>query len=134
MAQVTLTESRWLKNRRTDAVQQDPSPAQLADALARSDGREQSEVTLERGDGTSLIVGGGTHGRYVVSYFLNEDGDSLTLQNPDGDADRTEQIVVGGQAGDFSEKILVDRATALRAAIAYAATGAADPGLPWSEA
>lgn len=130
MTSITLTESKWTAGRRIDSEQHNPKLEELSAALGRMNGRDANSVCVSRGDDTSIVVGG-SDGQYVVSFFINSDGDSYTLANPNGDASSSVLLTAGGQAGRYPGNKVVDHESVLRAVLRSAEKGERDEQATW---
>lgn len=101
---------------------------QVETAIRSLDAQHRTMVTIEQDDIAYMGVGGG-NGRYVVAV-VTPDETNLTLVDPTKTS-ATEQLVTGGQLGNFPANTVVDLNAALKAARAYLETGSTDPALTW---
>jgi hypothetical protein len=98
-------------------------------AIHALDGRRHTQVVIQQPDYANLIVGGGD-GRYNVCV-TTADERYLTLTDPTRPADQTEELVTGGQRGEFPANTVVQIEPVLRAARTFYETGTVDSALPW---
>lgn len=110
---------------------QNPTWLDIEAAIRRLDGDTCSLVTLGIGPSPvpHMAIGGGEAGKYIV-YTTPDNLSFHTLINPQAPPGKC-HLVAGGQRGDYDLKICVSLSEALRAARAYAETGAHDPALTW---
>jgi xanthine/CO dehydrogenase XdhC/CoxF family maturation factor len=104
-----------------------------AEAAIRSlDASRVTALTVERPDRSNVLVGGG-NGRYILC-ITTADERLVALAN-EAKADGTaEELVAGGQPGQYPSRLVVDDLdTVLRAARTYFETGTPDSGLSWIE-
>jgi len=81
-------------------------------AFHKLNGVQHTLLSLERPDGWQLMIGGGP-GLFVI--VLQGQTQNFTLQNPTGNKNKTIGLCAGGQFGDFSEDICVDKNMAKKA-------------------
>jgi hypothetical protein len=104
---------------------------EVEDALRALDGRKHTQVVVRLEDGSSAIVGGGD-GRYNVCLETADDR-YLTLRNDDAPEDAVEELIAGGQKGDYPARIVVGLEPAVQAVRTFYESGEADAGLDWDE-
>jgi hypothetical protein len=80
---------------------------------------------------SSLMIGGGNDGVYVVIYTVGVDDDFYNLTDPNKKGSKEITVIAGGQAGSQLEKYCVDLQTAVAAATYYVETGERNPSLSW---
>jgi hypothetical protein len=115
-----------------------PDWARIEAAIRALDGDARTDVVLgasneNPADTPHMMIGGGNEGRYIV--YATYDGRRLfdLLRSDAGSEsdDEDMRVVAGGQEGIFSASNVVDLATALAAARAFALDGELAPGLNW---
>lgn len=114
-----------------------PDEATLRSSIARIDGRARSCLVLRvitRSAARALLVHGGRGDRLLVRWIDGTDGadEELQLLDLSSPNEHIEQLDEHGHRSFVPRAWCVDRATALRAAIHFARTGAPDPELAWS--
>jgi hypothetical protein len=120
----------------SDIEIQEPSIAQIEEAIAGMNGFSCSYVMLFPSDETSeiyLAIAGGTQGYYFVSHWDGVAGVEIELANPTV----TSEEYVDVELGQISRRKacqLVDRDTAQRVARIFAETGKLAAELPWKQA
>ncbi len=93
------------------------NPQQIVDIIDRLDGSKHTLVSLDRGDGWQMCIGGG-----AVSFIVtrsSEDDQNFTLPNEDGTLEKEVELCVGGQYAEFSESIVVNKDLACQAMILF---------------
>lgn len=102
-----------------------------AEAAIRSlDETEFTALTVERPDRSNVLVGGG-NGRYILC-ITTVDERLVALADAAKAADEAEELVAGGQPGQYPSHLVVDDLdTVLRAARTYFETGSPDRSLSW---
>ena len=115
-----------------------PDWEQIEAAIRALDGDARTDVALgtnneNPADTPHMMIGGGNEGRYIV--YATYDGRRMfnLLRSAAGadSADEDMRVVAGGQEGIYSAGNVVDLATALVAARAFALDGELAPGLNW---
>jgi len=102
--------------------------------LSLLDGKTYTQIlVLPDNKESSLLIGGGNHGLYVVTYTVGADEDFYNLINPNVNEDQEIELVTGGQAGFFLSKYCVDFNAALEALIFYLEIGKRTPNLNWEK-
>lgn len=99
-------------------------------AIGKLNGTNHTQVVL-KGEGSTLVVGGGNQGRYSVELCVGEDEEFHTLIDPAVAADGELEIVTGGQAGLFPKNQAVTLAAALEAARYFYTSGKPSPAVTW---
>ncbi len=113
-----------------------PDWNQIEAVIRALDGRTHTEVALrvdnERPAETAhMMIGGGNEGHYVA--YTTYDGEhylDLLPLIPDASAADV-PMVVGGEPDEYPARMVVDLATVLEAARAFAIHGELAPGLNW---
>jgi hypothetical protein len=96
------------------------------------DGKEHTLAVIVPDDNkSSLMIGGGNDGIYVVVYTVGADEDFYNLTDPGKTSDRELEVIAGGQAGSRLEKYCVNFESALTAATYYVKTAERSPDLQW---
>ena len=80
--------------------------------LKKLDGERYTLVSLERSDGSRIMIGGGPS-LYVAA--LDDGKRNLTLQNPAGLETEMVELCAGGQYGEYPKAICVDQKQAAQA-------------------
>lgn len=115
-----------------------PDWAQIEAAIRALDGDARTEVALgasneNPADTPHMMIGGGNEGRYIV--YATYDGrrlfDLLRAGAGSNTDDEDTKVVAGGQEGIYHAREVVDLATALAAAQAFALDGELASGLNW---
>ena len=125
-----LTTDSWDGMRSNHTSKDNATWAEIFDALVALDARRRTQVLVEKEDSSVISVGGGG-GRYNV-FIGTHDDRFLTLLNssrPDG----IDQLVVGGQQGEYPAKTIVDFDTTARAVKVFFELGLPDAGSDWQE-
>jgi hypothetical protein len=107
----------------------DPQWPAIEAALRLLNGTTKSLVVLEGPPPMHMNIGGGNANRYVVSLTYDTDK-YYVLQNPEATTEIVE-LTVGGGTSQYPVAMLVPLELTLVAAKTFAATGEADPTLPW---
>ncbi|MGC4113771.1 MAG: Imm1 family immunity protein [Myxococcales bacterium] len=101
--------------------------------LVRGLDGESSTIVVLRGEGTGHLAVGGGPDRFVV-YATRDNVEFASLIAPDRPDDRSmEQVVAGGQMGEYERRKVVSRDEALKAALRYASDGSLDSSSRWEE-
>ena len=124
-----LSVHSWKGADRLDDVIEHPGTPAIEAAICRLDGDRTTEICIEAEDGSYLILGGGA-GRYVGFVSRNEN-ELHNLVSPTASAEPSIELCAGGQTGYFAERQLVDLATAVRAACAFAKHGELEQTVTW---
>jgi hypothetical protein len=102
--------------------------------LSLLDGKIHTQILVVPDDKrSSLLIGGGNGGTYVVTYTLGNDEDFYNLLNLNVTENQEVELVTGGQAGLFLNKYCVDFNTALEALSFYIDTGERTSRLDWEK-
>jgi hypothetical protein len=126
-----LSEDRWDGFIEKGTLIQSPTLADIERAVHKLDGEEYTLITMGAEGETHLAVGGGSAGRYVVYATF----DNMAFHNLLGPGDKSDTVYLtaGGQEGDYPGNTIVDRETALAAALTFAESGELDPRFTWEE-
>jgi hypothetical protein len=127
-----LTICEWIGTGKQDTVIEKPAWGQIERAIRALNNENLNDLYLEPEVGNSeiyLCIGGGA-GRYVVSGAIYNER-FPTMADPDKPADSKEELVVGGQTGDYPGNCVVDLETALRAAKDFYETGGFSHEINW---
>jgi hypothetical protein len=115
-----------------------PDWEQIEATIRALDGVAQTEVALRASnenpaDTPHMMIGGGNEGRYIA--YATYDGRRLFDLHRSGAGSPTDdedmRVVVGGQEGIYYAREVVDLATVLVAARAFALDGELAPELNW---
>lgn len=115
-----------------------PDWEQIEATIRALDGDARTDVVLRASnenpaDTPHMMIGGGNEGRYVV--YATYDGRRLFDLHRSDAGSRTDEedmrVVAGGQEGIYHAREVVDLATVLAAARAFALDGELAPGLNW---
>lgn len=100
-------------------------------ALLAMDGQEKTLTCLELPNGTTLMVGGGNDGRYLVSILVDpETQESHVLTDPTATGPNAE-LCCGGQTAAYPAPWCVDLRLVLDAARHFISHGGMAPELTW---
>jgi hypothetical protein len=144
-----LSVEKWVGNKDEGSFIENPTWQQIESAICQLNGTTQTLVTLGADEETYMSIGGGQAGKYIVNVTL----DGMTFLNLvlargagniavaklawPSDVDRSnsdlEQLVVGGQLGNYPAKMLTNLETALLAAKTFALTGELEESATWEE-
>jgi hypothetical protein len=72
------------------------------DWLLKLDGKKHTLLSIERGDGWQLMIGGGAS-RYIITLGNGEE--NLTFKNSLGDESSMVELCAGGQFGEYPESL-----------------------------
>lgn len=70
--------------------------------LLKLDGKHHTLLSIERGDGWQLMIGGGAS-RYIITLGNGEE--NLTFKNSLGDESNMVELCAGGQFGEYPESL-----------------------------
>ena len=118
----------WQAGRSNEHKKPQPNQSDIEAAVRRLDSRQYTIVIVEGRGEAHLAVGGGG-GKYVVyatfdnRRFINLLGDTGLMG--------TEELLIGGQIGDYPVARIVDRSRAMTAALTFARNGQLDPNFEW---
>ncbi|MNQ15479.1 hypothetical protein D3C85_284500 [compost metagenome] len=128
---VRILEDVRQGDRLVTRAHEDPTRADLLAALDRLDGADVSSTAFVIDDDTVLSVGGGD-GAYVVFMSLRADAEIHTLIDPSRSEDLEQDLVAGGQLGNYPQFQCVDRSRAASALLYFHEHGAPSPHLHWA--
>ncbi len=124
-----MTTEQWLGNKNEDNLIKNPNWTEIKTAITELDGHSKTLVTIAIDDEQYLTIGGGKLGKYVVSVTF----DNMTfyhLINPQKYT-QVQKLIIGGQLGNYPDKICIDLNTAILATKTFAETGEMDRSLVW---
>lgn len=125
---MVMTTDSWSGTELCTTVLESPDWSDIQAAISQLDQRAFTNVGLQQGDGTVLLIGGGS-GRYTVSMMWPDDR-SVSLCDPLRRQEPVE-LVTGGVVGLVDGDLIVDEQRAVRAARTFIETGAPDHELDW---
>ncbi|ALF52036.1 hypothetical protein ACX27_02885 [Nostoc piscinale CENA21] len=157
-----LYTDKWPGNKNEETVIENPNWQQIKTAICELDGKSKTLVSLEADDQSYMMIGGGNHGQYIVTATLDNDifysllhpvdyeifnSDNsvkennlsifyqalINTKNKNADSANEQKLVVGGQAGNYSQKICVNLPQCLIAAITFAESGELESLFTWQE-
>lgn len=157
-----LYTDKWTGNRNEETFIENPNWQQIKTAICELDGKSKTLVSLETDDQSYMMIGGGNDGKYIVIVTLDNDisysllhpvdyeisksdnsGKKINLsifyqalinaKSKNTNSTNEQKLVVGGQAGIYSEKICVNLPQCLIAAITFAESGELEPLFTWQE-
>jgi hypothetical protein len=150
-----LYTDNWTRNKNEENVIENPNWQQIKKAICDLNGNTKTLVSLEADNESYMMVGGGNHGKYIVTVtFDHEVFYSLVRQiyeMPKLHNRRRKiilrrrmivnnmsyaheiKLVVGGQEGNYSGKICVDLHQCLIAAITFYESGELKSLFTWKE-
>ena len=128
---MTLTKYRWRIGTVENIEVRNATLADVSAALAQLDGAEFNDIYLTPDDSdpeTYFSVGGGPDFFLVFLCLANESfHEAFDPLQPEG----TVLMRTGGQVGSFARRDLIDRASAMRAALTYCDSGTLDGSISW---
>ena len=127
---VTMITDEWEGVHSNNRVVEDVPREQLEAAIRHLDGERHTQVVLQQRDHSNLILGGGS-GRFNVVVATPDDR-FFVLTDPEK-PEGTEQLIAGGQLGDYPAKTIVSLESALQAARVYFDLGMPDATQDWIE-
>lgn len=112
-----LTISEWIGASRKDTVLENPAWPDIEKAIRDLNNENLNDLYLQptREDPETYLCVGGGNGRYIVSGSIRNE-EFPTVVDVAKSSDTREQLVVGGQGGDYPSSWIVDLDTALHAA------------------
>jgi hypothetical protein len=128
----SLTVPVWSESGVETQVVDAPAWADIDKAIRALDGHVRSEVYLhqDRDDAeTYMAIAGGSRNRYLV-FVCHDNKRYDEAVTPDA-ADKTVNLVTGGQTGEFRLRSLVTLNEALEAARVYHQSGQLAGGVVW---
>jgi hypothetical protein len=133
MYKCRLIEDRYVGVRNEAITRESADASSVLDAVTRLNGRDRSLVSLEGFDDNSLTIGGGTEGRYTVTFAVNIDQEFFGAIDERQAGDLEIDMVIGGQGTTLPLKDCVDLAAALEAARFFVENGKMAPNLQWEK-
>ncbi|QLE58888.1 Imm1 family immunity protein [Nostoc sp. TCL26-01] len=153
---------KWTGNKNEETIIENPNWQQIKTAICELDGKSKTLVSLEADEQSYMMIGGGNDGQYIVTvtldnenfycllhpidYELSKSDTSvkkinlsifyqalITAKSNNTNSANEQRLVVGGQAGNYSEKICVNLPQYLIAAITFAESGELEPLFTWEE-
>ncbi len=126
-----LSAEKWVGNKNESSFIENPTWQQIEAAICELDGKTQTLVTLGADEDTYMSIGGGETGKYIVNVTF----DNMTFYSL---ADRSqpeqiEELVIGGQLGNYPAKLCVDLPTTLLVARVFARSGELEGSVTWEE-
>ncbi|AUS99250.1 hypothetical protein CLI64_01935 [Nostoc sp. CENA543] len=157
-----LYTDKWTGNRNEETVIENPNWQQIKTAICELDGKHKTLVSLETDDQSYMMIGGGNDAQYLVTVTLDNEifysllhpidheitkSDTsvekinlyifyqalIKAKSNNANSANGQRLVVGGQAGNYSEKICVNLPQCLIAAITFAESGELEPLFSWQE-
>ncbi|NEW04636.1 hypothetical protein GK047_01175 [Paenibacillus sp. SYP-B3998] len=119
----------WNGNIDIGETYDNPSWELILASIARLNGKRHTLVSLNMKDDSYMLIGGGESGKYIVTTSFN----NVSFYNLVFGSMGCEpiQLVVGGQLGDYPQKMCVDFDTMSLAVKTYALEGKIDNSLVW---
>jgi hypothetical protein len=157
-----LYTDNWTGNRNEENFIQNPNWQQIKTAICELDGNTKTLVSLEVDDESYMMIGGGNAGKYIVTATLDNQvfysllypvdyetaksdvaakNNNLSIfyqalintNNNNVNSPNQHKLIVGGQAGNYAEKVCVNLPQCLIAAITFAESGELEPLFSWEE-
>lgn len=157
-----LYTDKWTGNRNEENCIENPNWQQIKTAICDLDGNTKTLVSLEIDDESYMMIGGGNAGKYIVTATLDNEvfysllypvdyeiaksdvaakNNNLSIfyqalintNNNNVNSPHKHKLIVGGQAGNYSEKVCVNLPQCLIAAITFAESGELEPLFSWEE-
>ncbi|WP_425397091.1 hypothetical protein [Aeoliella sp.] len=136
MAIELLTICAWQRGGLDRIEVSNPTWGQVSKSIRELDGQSRNDLYLIPNVAnveTWLAVGGG-NGRYLVTGSINNDRFPTVVRLPESDG-LDEQLLVGGQVGDYPKHWILDLDTAIIAAQSFYQTSEfGGGGLHWIDA
>jgi len=111
---------------------ENPSWEKVESAINLLNQREKTQVVLKLEDWSNISIGGG-NGKYHVC-FTTPDERFFVLNEPNKkDMESTEELVVGGQIGNYPSPSIVSLNLVIKAAKFYFEYGKINKELSWTE-
>jgi hypothetical protein len=130
-----LTVCEWVGRSMRQVETERPTWEAVESAVRALDNASRNDVYLipDKGDRETYLCIGGGAGRYLATGSIRNESfptvvDPSKLQGP------PQELVVGGQRGQYPSHWILDLATALRAARAFHGTGRFEGGMTWVDA
>lgn len=123
----------WNGRNKKDTVIENPTWHDIEEAIRALNNQNLNDIYLQparENPETYLCIGGGGQGRYLVTGSINNEK-FPTVVDTTKPPDIREQLVVGGQEGDYPGSWIVDLDTALRAAEVFFQSGDFSNDVNW---
>jgi hypothetical protein len=104
--------------------------SEAAAAVARLDGEEVSQMTVEGPRETQLLVGGGP-ALFTVLAVVGPDDFLDLVANPTADGDT--DLLIGGQSSPWPLRLCASREQVVEAVIAWVSDGRPNPNQSWQK-
>jgi len=126
-----LTIENWVGNTDQGTVIENPSWQEIETAIIELNGKSKTLVTLGTDEETYMSIGGGEAGKYIVNVTF----DNMSFYNlvNFSKSEQIEKLVVGGQVGDYPEKMCMNLQTVLLATKTFAQLGKLEKSVNWEE-
>lgn len=126
-----LTIENWVGNKDEGSVIENPNWQQIETAILELNEKNKTLVTLGADEESYMSIGGGEVGKYIVNVTF----DNMSFYNlvNYSKSEKIENLVVGGQAGDYPAKMCVDLQTVLLAAKTFVELGKLEESVNWEE-
>ena len=131
MGDIRVLEDSWSDGCCEEREYPCESIGQITAAIERLDGKNHTSLIITRDDDRSLTIAGGNDGRYMVFVTVGVDEAFFNLVDPSKTTDKHVEVVVGGQAGEPSERQCVTRDMAIKAAMDFVTRGVMSEQLTW---
>lgn len=126
-----LTRENWVDNKDEGDFIENPSWQEIETAILELNGKSKTLVTLGADEETYMSIGGGEAGKYIVNVTF----DNISFYNlvNFSKSEQIEKLVVGGQVGDYPEKMCMNLQTVLLATKTFAELGKLEKSVNWEE-
>ncbi|MFB2881284.1 Imm1 family immunity protein [Floridanema aerugineum] len=126
-----LTIENWVGNKDESTVIENPSWQEIETAILELNGKSKTLVTLGADEESYMSIGGGEAGKYIVNVTF----DNISFYNlvNFSKSEQIEKLVVGGQVGDYPEKMCINLQTVLLASKTFAELGKLEESVIWEE-
>lgn len=126
-----LSIENWNGNKNQEIFLENPNLQQIETEIKQLDGKSKTLLTLGATEDIYMSIGGGQSGQYIVNVTF-DNYTFYNLVNPNK-IDKIQKLTVGGQQGEYPEKMLIDLATALLASRIFAESGKLEESLFWEK-
>lgn len=124
----------WIAGKDNSEVIENPTWENVKNMILNLDGWNRTLVTFGNYDeGYYMAIGGGKNGEYIAYVSYDDEEKIFHLVNQNGSKKELVELVVGGQRGNFPEKICVTQNMVLSAAKRFFETQEVDLNLKWEE-
>jgi Immunity protein Imm1 len=130
MLALDMTTEKWVGNKNSGDFIENPNWSQIETAIRELDGESKTLVTLGVDEDTYMSIGGGGN-IYIVTVTFDNLNFHILIDS--SKSERTEELVVGGQKGNYSANKCVDLLRCLLAARTFVESGKLDALLTWEE-